>query len=120
MPETKDFGPLFVAHLKLQQGSPFMHVAPFTEIEGKFRAGKGLITKIWPGVGVVLGWWGESLGEDEAMRHALSAREEEVFDLDGTLLSRYGDAPDYWIGEDHRRDAGGSPAGGPHPGEGKR
>ncbi len=88
--QAHDIAGLFVQHLHLRPGGPLVERSVTTEIEWPFRSGACLIIKFFPGHALVLGRWSETLDEETAVKRALGAREEVMWDEYGALFPRYG------------------------------
>lgn len=77
MPASKDFGRLFMLTVKVTAEAGWAWTAPTFEIEPPFRVCRRcILIRLKPfRTALVLGWWRDSgLGEEAALRQALSAR----------------------------------------------
>lgn len=90
MPASKDLGRLFVLMIRVTDQAGWFWTAPTFEIEPPFRVcNRCLIFRVKPfRTALVLGWWRDSgLGEEAALRQALSARVVDLDEIRETLIS---------------------------------
>lgn len=80
--QTHDLGKLFWSTVRLTDNAPILHRAPMQETDEPFRNSWPLVIRVWRGRGLIIGWWEDTgLEEDEALRKAIQAREEEWDDV---------------------------------------
>lgn len=99
MPASRDFGRLFALTIKVTPEAGWIWRAPTFEIEPPFRVcNRCLLVRIKPfRTALVLGWWRDSgLGEEAALRQALSARVVDLGEIRDTIADQSPDLDAEW------------------------
>ena len=73
MAETKDHGRFFYHLIRINKGTPPLHLAPTVMVEPPYRRSTSLVVRLPFRFGLVLGWWKDTGWDEEtALLEAVS------------------------------------------------